>query len=303
METYWSLSAALEPWCMVMPKTVDDVSAAITTIVENQCPFGIRGGGPGTHALANSLEEGVTIDMGKSITTQPSNLVSCVNRIGNFNETTYDKDTKIASVGPGGHWGDVYDALTPQGVTVTGGRAGSVGVGGFLTGGGNSFHSASHGFACDQVQNFELVLADGSVVNANKDENADLWQSLKGGSGNFGLVTRYDLYAIEFEDPSEPYIWGGIVGYDYAQTVPIIDAFVNFTDNVPNDVYSSSIMGWGYNPASGGFSIRCVLDNVANEAYPAAFDEYLSVGGQTSNSLRSATMSNITTELVRDYRT
>lgn len=65
METYWSLSAALEPWCMVMPKTVEGVSAAMKTIVKNKCPFGIRGGGHGTHALANSLEEGVTIDMGK----------------------------------------------------------------------------------------------------------------------------------------------------------------------------------------------------------------------------------------------
>lgn len=225
------------------------------------------------------------------------------NLLGNFNQTTYDADTKLASLGPGGHWGDVYDALTPHGVTVTGGRAGSVGVGGFLTGGGNSFHSASHGFACDQVANFEVVLADGSVVDANEDENSDLWQALKGGSGNFGLVTRYDLHAIEFADPAEPNIWGGIVGFEYAQTDPIIDAFIAFTDNVPNDVYSSSIMGWGYDPSNGGFAIRCVLDNVANVAYAPAFDGYLAVDGQTSNSLRSGTMSNITTELIRDYRT
>lgn len=193
--------------------------------------------------------------------------------------------------------------MTPYGVTVTGGRAGSVGVGGFLTGGGNSFHSGSHGFACDQIQNFEIVLADGTIVNANEEENSDLWRSLKGGSGNFGLVTRFDLYAIEFEDPSKPEIWGGLVGYNYTQTKPIINAFINFTDNVVNDVYSSSIMGWGYNPAAGGFSIRCVLDNVANEAYADAFDGYLSVDGQTSNSLRSGTMSNITTELIRPTHT
>lgn len=197
----------------------------------------------------------------------------------------------------------MYDALTPHGVTVTGGRAGSVGVGGFLTGGGNSFHSATHGFACDQVQNFEIVLADGHIVNANEKENSDLWKSLKGGSGNFGVITRFDLYTIEFEDPSKPEIWGGIVGFNYTETEPVIDAFVSFTNNVENDVYSSSIMGWGYNPAAGGFSIRCVLDNVANEANPPAFDGYLSIDGITSSSLRSGTMSNITTELVRPDRT
>lgn len=285
MTTYWSLSAALEPWCMVLPHSKDELSTVVTTITENQCPFGIRGGGHGTHALSNSLEEGVTIDMGF------------------FNETTYDESTKIASVGPGGHWGDVYDTLTPHGVTVTGGRAGSVGVGGFLLGGGNSFHSGTHGFGCDQVKNFEVVLADGSIVNANEEEHADLWKALKGGSGNFGLVTRYDMYVIEFEDKSKPEIWGGLVGYNYSQTGPVIDAFINFADNVGNDPATSSIMGWGYDPAAGGFSIRCVLDNVANEAYPAALDEFLAIDEQTSSSLRSGTMSNITTELIRDYRT
>ncbi|ETS83949.1 hypothetical protein PFICI_05825 [Pestalotiopsis fici W106-1] len=283
MTTYWSLSAALDPWCMVLPRTVNDVSMTITTLADNECPFGIRGGGHGAHALSNSVEDGVTLDMGL------------------FNTTTYNTDTKIASIGPGAHWGSVYDTLTPYGVTVTGGRAAYVGVGGFLLGGGNSYHSGSHGFGCDQVQSFEIVLADGQVVNANKYENSDLWKALRGGSGNFGLVTRFDLYAIEFEDPSNPYIWGGIVGYNYTQSDAVIDAFINFTNNVDKDIYSSSIAIWGY--SASGFSVRSILDNVANRAYPPAFDKYLSIGSQTSNSLRSETMSNITAELIRDHRT
>lgn len=285
MDTYWSLSAALAPWCMVLPETLEDVSKVITTLGKEKCPFGIRGGGHGTHALSNTLEDGVTIDMGV------------------FSDTTYDPETKTASIGPGAHWGDVYDTLTPYGVTVTGGRAGSVGVGGFLLGGGNSFHSGSHGFGCDQVKNYEIVLADGRVINANENEHKDLWQSLKGGSGNFGLVTRFDLQPIEFEDPANPNIFGGIVGVDYGSSEPVIDAFIEFVDNVGNDVYSSSIMGWGYNPAAGGFSIRLVLDNVANVENPPAFDKFLSIPGQTSNSLRSGTMSDITTELIRTAKT
>jgi len=56
-----------------------------------------------------------------------------------------------------------------------------------------SFHSNSHGFACDNVVNWEVVLADGSVVNANASTNPALWKAQKGGSGNLGFVTRIDL--------------------------------------------------------------------------------------------------------------
>lgn len=65
MDTYWSLSAALEPWCMVLPESPEEVSVMINAIVDNECSFGIRGGGHGTHALSNTLEQGVTVDMGK----------------------------------------------------------------------------------------------------------------------------------------------------------------------------------------------------------------------------------------------
>jgi FAD/FMN-containing dehydrogenase len=110
-----------------------------------------------------------------------------------MNETVYDEENKIASIQPGSKWKSVYDTLTPHGVTVTGGRADLVGVGGFITGGGYSFHLGSRGFACDNVLNFEVVLASGEIVNANRDVNPDLWRGLKGSSGNLGFVTRFDM--------------------------------------------------------------------------------------------------------------
>lgn len=64
LQTYWSVSAALEPWCMVQPSTAEEVSVAIRTIVAGDCPFGIRGGGHGAHALSNGVEHGITIDFG-----------------------------------------------------------------------------------------------------------------------------------------------------------------------------------------------------------------------------------------------
>ncbi|KAI0460432.1 hypothetical protein F5B21DRAFT_7681 [Xylaria acuta] len=115
---------------------------------------------------------------------------------GFINGTTYDQGTQLASLGPGGTWGSVYEALAPYGVAVTGGRSAQVGVGDFL-GGGNSFFAHSYGLACSNVENFEVVLADGSTVNANAKENADLWLGLRGGSGNLALVTGFDMRMIE----------------------------------------------------------------------------------------------------------
>ena len=64
LESYWSVSAALPAWCMVLPESVQDVSAAIVSLVEGNCSFGIRGGGHGAHNLSNAVEHGVTIDFG-----------------------------------------------------------------------------------------------------------------------------------------------------------------------------------------------------------------------------------------------
>ena len=76
-------------------------------------------------------------------------------------ETSYEPDTKIAKVGAGSIWRDVYGDLEPHGVTVAGGRTSTVGVAGFLTGGGNTFYTARRGLGCDNVVNFEVVLASG----------------------------------------------------------------------------------------------------------------------------------------------
>ena len=74
VESIYSASAALKPWCFVMPSTAEDVSLIIKTLVEYQCPFGIRGGGHGIFSEANSVEEGVTIDFGRKWT-----LLCCAN--------------------------------------------------------------------------------------------------------------------------------------------------------------------------------------------------------------------------------
>jgi len=195
-----------------------------------------------------------------------------------MNSTTYNTETEIASIQPGGRWQDVYETLAPYGVTVTGGRAGSVGIGGFITGGGNSFHSSSHGMACDTVANFEVVLADGSIVNANANENSDLWVALKEGSANLGLATRFDLRVIKYPDPSRPDIWARFISFDPADGRGVIEAMVNFTENAHIDQNTTSIMYFGHIPAAGGTVLHLGLENTFGTVNPPAAGVYFDAG-------------------------
>ena len=147
-ESYWSVSAQLHPKCIVQPVSTAEVSTAIKILggPNKGCQFAMRSGGHTTWAGSNNIDNGVTIDLGL------------------MNQTTYDQATNLAKVQPGNRWGGVYGALEPYGVTVAGGRASTVGVAGFLTGGGNSFFTAERGWACDQVKNYEVVLSSGSVI-------------------------------------------------------------------------------------------------------------------------------------------
>ncbi|KAM3451773.1 hypothetical protein MY3296_005053 [Beauveria thailandica] len=280
LDSYWSLSAALRPWCMVLPSSAEDVSVVMKILVENRCRFGIRAGGHGGFPLSNSVQDGVTIDL------------------GHMNTTTWNPETGLASIQPGSQWHHVYETLAPHGVVVAGARVDTVGVGGFLTGGGLSFHKESHGQACDNVANFELVLASGEIVNANASSNRDLWQALKGSSGNLGLVTRFDMYGIEYADPAKPQVWGGAVVYPESLGQHLTDLMVDFTDNIHEDENSSVALAWTYNPqAEDATLISAIFANTAAKAKPAAFDGFYSADGMLRDDTRVTSMAQLVREL------
>lgn len=87
----------------------------------------------------------------------------------------------VARIGAGARWGAVYDQVQAQGLGITGSRSALGGIGGLALAGGLSFFSSREGFICDNVVDFEVVLASGQVVNANAKENKDLWRALRGG--------------------------------------------------------------------------------------------------------------------------
>lgn len=182
INTWFALNSRLHPWCLVLPQSSEEVALVLKTLLdvsEGAGDWGIAVKSGGHNCFGgNNIANGITIDL------------------SSMNSTTYNANTNLASLQPGSRWEYVYDDLEKEGVVVPGGRDGGVGVGGLLLGGGTSFFSGRVGFGCDSVVNYEVALTNGSIINANKTTNADLWRALKGGGSNFGIVTRYDLQTI-----------------------------------------------------------------------------------------------------------
>ena len=182
LEDYYALTTRRAPWCWVLPSTPAEVSKVVDALRSagdgaGEWAIAVRSGGH-MSGQSNNVAQGVTIDLSQ------------------LNTTSYDEASKVASYQPGTRWFNVYSELAKHDVVVAGGREGAVGVAGFTLGGGISWYSARLGFVADQVVNYQVVLANGSIVNANSTFNPDLWKALKGGSSNFGIVTRFDVNAI-----------------------------------------------------------------------------------------------------------
>lgn len=209
-----------------------------------------------------------------------------------MNHTEFVSETKIARIGAGSRWQDVYATLEKYGATAPGGRTATVGVAGFLTGGGNNFYSSMVGLGCDNVVNFEVVLANGEIVNANNETNADLHKALKGGSCNFGVVTRIDMQVFGAGD-----LWGGQVVYPLNTTEQHIAAYVQWVDNIPNYVQGSAVTFWAYAPAAGGIVVSSALHDTSGTVRAPAYDNFLNITPQLSDTLRLDSHLNMTIEL------
>ncbi|KAI8963633.1 FAD-binding domain-containing protein [Daldinia sp. FL1419] len=282
IDSYWSLTAQLKPWAIIQPRTTEEVSKALRALVNTtDCNFAIRSGGHMAWAGSNNINAGVTIDLGLLKTTM------------------YNPETKIASIQPGGRWADVYTELEKRkefqvfkylyndintdenivdGVMVAGGREGLVGVGGLLTGGGKTFYTCRYGFACDQVVNYEVVLADGSIVEANSETNPDLFLVLKGGSNNFGIVTRFDMTTFDASN-----IWDGIMAFPKSATDEIVEAFVDFTKNLAVNPDSHILAMWTFLPKAKDHFVSMVLTNLDGVENSKSLQKFLTIPNGQGN--------------------
>lgn len=215
--------------------------------------------------------------------------------LGLMSSVVYHQENNTVSLGPGGRWKNVYPVLDKLGISVAGGRAAEVGVAGLLLGGGNAFHSLRRGWACDGVRRYEVVLADGSVVTADENANADLFIALKGGSANFGIVTRFDLEAF----PAKP-LWGGTIVYPDAVMDELVDAFVKFADALDTKGVddSSTIIFQTYTPAIKGSLVVASILNMDGIEWDEPHKDFFTIQPHVMETLRMTNITDLTNELV-----
>ncbi|KAF4945264.1 hypothetical protein FGADI_12084 [Fusarium gaditjirri] len=234
LTSYWSKQeSALHPNCVLQPTTEHDIAATLKIITAHKdCKFSIKGHGHAPAAGSANSNDGVTIDM----TTLSS--------------VSLNKESTIASIGAGAKWLDVYEHFDGSGVQVAGGRNGNVGVGGLLLGGGISHFTTEVGWACDRVINYEVVLANGTLISANKKRNSDLFLALKGGGNNFGVITRFDIETFPQGDISTTSI-----SYDITESDKVFQAFTDLLDSSTYDPSASLVTSLLYSSASKAWSL------------------------------------------------
>jgi len=192
---------------------VTDVIAAVNFGRENNMLVSVRGGGHNAGGLG-ICDDGLVIDL------------------SNIRYTHVDEKSKTIRVGAGCQWGDVDHAGHAFGLTVPAGIISTTGVAGLTLGGGLGYLTPKYGLTIDNLLAADMVLADGSIVTASAEENEDLFWAIRGGGGNFGIVTSFLFKA----NPVHTII-GGPTLWDIEHTERILKWYRDFIVKAPKDLY------------------------------------------------------------------
>jgi len=190
-----------------------DVIAAVGFARGNHLDIAVRGGGHSVAGLS-TVDGGIVIDLGP------------------MSDVTVDAEAKRASVGGGAVWADVDHETQAHGLATTGGLVSTTGVAGFTLGGGIGWTMRKFGLACDNLAGADVVTADGRLVHCSETENPELLWGLRGGGGNFGIVTRFELDL----HPLGPMIYAGPVFYPADAARDLLVAFREWAAETPDEV-------------------------------------------------------------------
>ncbi len=208
------------PLAIARCRSSEDVAIALAVAAEHELRVAIRGGG---HNLAGHAvcDGGLVIDL--------SGLAG----------VEVDPRARLARAGGGATWAQFDSASQAHGLAAPGGTFSTTGVGGLTLGGGIGFLIGRYGLACDNLVAAEVVTVDGTTVVASEEEHADLFWALRGGGGNFGVVTRLDFRLHPVRE-----VIGGFLVYAFDAAPEALRIFRDIGRDAPDDFTIQSNLSW-----------------------------------------------------------
>jgi FAD/FMN-containing dehydrogenase len=210
----WNGQVDRRPALVVRCAGPADVITAVRFAGEHDLPVAVRGGG---HSFAGfgTCDGGIVIDLGA------------------MHAVRIDPVARRASVQGGATWGDLDHESAAFGLATTGGLISTTGVGGLTLGGGIGWLMRKYGMACDNLVGADVVTAAGELVHANADDHTDLYWALRGGGGNFGVVT-----ALEYQLHPIATIFGGALLFPGDRAADVLAAYADIAGDEPDELCS-----------------------------------------------------------------
>jgi FAD/FMN-containing dehydrogenase len=209
----WNGMIKKRPAVVVRPESTQDVVKTVNFVRENDLQLSIKGGGHNIAGLALS-DGGVTLDM------------------SGLKGVDVDAESRHARVGPGCTLGDVDKATQEHGLATTLGFVSATGVAGLTLGGGFGYLSRRFGWTVDDLEEVEIVTADGQVRRASRTESDDLFWALRGGGGNFGVVTEFVLRLHEVG----PKVTAGVIAWPASEADAVLAVFRRVAESAPREL-------------------------------------------------------------------
>ncbi|NRQ33425.1 FAD-binding oxidoreductase [Nonomuraea sp. NN258] len=251
-----SLLVPGSPAYVLRPASVADVRAGVRFAAAAGLALSVRGGG---HSFAGfgTNDGGVVIDLGRLADVE-----------------VVDKDRHLVRIGGGATWGRVADALAPHGLAISSGDTRSVGVGGLTLSGGIGWKVRKYGLALDNLVAAEVVTAGGEVVRASETDDAELLWAIRGGGGNFGIVTAFEFAAHPTTD-----VFFGRIAFPAAEAATVLEGWARYLRTAPAEL--TSLVEFA-NPFAGGpqapVEVRVAFDGDDPEQAARAIDPIRRLG-------------------------
>jgi FAD/FMN-containing dehydrogenase len=250
------------PMFVAQPATPDDVAEAVRFAVGQGIVISVRGGGHHSSGLATN-NGGIVIDL---------TLLSGIDVL----------DDSVVRVGGGARWGEVAHALRQHDLVLTSGDTTSVGVGGLTLGGGIGWIIRQHGLALDSLIAAEIVTAAGEIVRTSEEEQPDLFWALRGGGGNFGIVTTFTFRARPLKG-----VFAGAIVLDNEDLEVAMSAWRDVMRTAPEQLNSTFVSFPPFGEEMpGGTSILVCYAGDDEAAARAAIEPLLRIKGVVSSDIQ-----------------